>query len=169
MGNHIQLSNIKLILGARTLFENLTWEIQHDQKVGLIGPNGAGKSSLFKLIAGEYGPEPGGTVVRARGVTVGYLPQQPEFEPGLTAYAAALAGNPRLAELCHELEQVEASLGDPAVYNRPSALQRALQTQERLLEEYQALGGDDYPQRVRQVLTNLGLPEGDISTLEGSA
>ena len=158
----IQLSNIKLILGARTLFENLTWEIQHDQKVGLIGPNGAGKSSLFKLIAGEHSPEPGGTVVRARGVTVGYLPQQPEFEPGLTAYAAALAGNPRLAELCHELERVEASLGDPAVYNRPSALQRALQTQERLLEEYQALGGDGYPQRVRQVLTSLGLPEGDL-------
>ncbi len=158
----IQLSNIKLILGARTLFENLTWEIQHDQKVGLIGANGAGKSSLFKLITGEYSPEPGGAVVRARGVTVGYLPQQPEFEPGQTAFSAALAGNPRLADLQQELERLEVSLGDPAVYNRPSALQRALQTQERLLEEYQALGGDDYPLRVRQMLTNLGLPDSDL-------
>lgn len=158
----IQLSNIRLVLGARTLFENLTWEIQHNQKIGLIGPNGAGKSSLFKLIVGEYSPEPGGAVVRARGVTVGYLPQLPEFEPSTTAFAAALAGNPLLSELQQTLERVEASLDDPAVYNRPSALQHALQTQERLLDEYQALGGDDYPQRVRQMLSSLGLPAGDL-------
>ena len=44
----IQLANVKLVLGAHTLFQNLFWEIQHDQKIGLIGPNGAGKSSLFK-------------------------------------------------------------------------------------------------------------------------
>jgi energy-coupling factor transporter ATP-binding protein EcfA2 len=92
------LSNASLILGAHPIFKNLTWEIQHDQKIGLIGPNGAGKSSLFKLIIGEFSPEPGGGVVRAKGVTVGYLPQQPEFNPGQTAFEIALDGNPRVAD-----------------------------------------------------------------------
>jgi ATPase subunit of ABC transporter with duplicated ATPase domains len=48
----ISLCNLTLILGAKTLFRDLSWEIQHDQKVGLVGPNGAGKSSLLKLITG---------------------------------------------------------------------------------------------------------------------
>ena len=38
----IQLSNITLVLGARRIFENLNWEIQTGQKIGLIGPNGVG-------------------------------------------------------------------------------------------------------------------------------
>jgi ATPase subunit of ABC transporter with duplicated ATPase domains len=52
----ILLSNIKLILGARVIFKDLTWDIQRGQRIGLIGPNGAGKSSIFKLIIGEYVP-----------------------------------------------------------------------------------------------------------------
>ena len=64
----ILLSNVTLILGARSIFRELTWEIQHDQKIGLIGPNGAGKSSLLKVITGEYTPEPGGSAVRARAI-----------------------------------------------------------------------------------------------------
>ena len=52
----ISLSNVHLVLGARTIFKDLTWEIQHDQKIGLVGPNGAGKSSLLKLIIGRIHP-----------------------------------------------------------------------------------------------------------------
>ncbi len=77
----ISLSNLTLILGSKAIFRDLSWEIQHDQKIGLVGPNGAGKSSLFKLITGEYYAEPGGSIARARSVTVGYLSQQPEFDP----------------------------------------------------------------------------------------
>ncbi len=158
----ISLANTTLILGARAIFRNLGWEIQHDQKIGLIGPNGAGKSSLFKLITGEYVAEPGGGVVKARGVTVGYLPQQPEFDPQARALDLALAGNPRVAEVEEELAVVEAKLADPAVYNHPRALGRALEAQQKLLEEYEALGGESYPGRVRELLLGLGLPESDF-------
>ncbi len=158
----ILLSNVTLILGARTIFRELTWEIQHDQKIGLIGPNGAGKSSLLKIITGEYTPEPGGSAVRARGVTAGYLPQQPELEEGQSALEAALAGQPRVAEIEIELERVEASLGDPAVYQDTKALQRALAAQQALLDEYDALDGETYTGRVRELLLGLGLPESDL-------
>jgi ATP-binding cassette, subfamily F, member 3 len=158
----VLLSNVTLILGARAIFRDLTWEIQHDQKIGLIGPNGAGKSSLLKIITGEYSAEPGGSTVRARGVTVGYLSQQPELEAGQSALEAALAGQPRVAEIEAELERVEASLGDPAVYQNTKALQRALAAQQALMDEYDALDGETYAGRVRELLLGLGLPSGDL-------
>ena len=158
----IVLSHITLILGARTIFRDLSWEIQHDQKIGLIGPNGAGKSSLFKIIVGEYSPEAGGGLIRAKGTTVGYLSQQPELDPSQTAYATAMAGNPCYAELKAELPRLEASLGDPAVYNNFKQLEQTLDAQHRALEAFDALGGDQYPDRVRQMLCGLGLPDADL-------
>ena len=159
----IQLSNVTLVLGAKHIFENLNWEIQRGQKIGLIGPNGAGKSSLFKLMMDEYSAELGGTITRARQIRTGYLPQQPELDLTLTAFQAALDGNPRVAEVQVELEQVEASLGDPAVYEHEHRLQKALDKQGRLLDEYQSYGGDSYPERVRGMLVGLGMAEGDLS------
>jgi ATP-binding cassette, subfamily F, member 3 len=123
------------------------------------------------LITGELSPEPGGVLIRAKGVTVGYLPQEPDFEPDLSAYSVALAGNPRIAELEAGLEQVEASLGDPRVYSDPKQLQRALSLQERYLDEYLSLGGESYPERVREMLKGLGLEPADfdksVSALSG--
>jgi ATP-binding cassette subfamily F protein 3 len=158
----ITISNATLILGAHTIFRDLNWEIQHDQKIGLIGPNGAGKSSLFKLIVGEHAPEKGGAVIRAKGVTVGYLPQQPEFDPEKTAISLALEGNPRIAEVEGELKRVESKLGDPEVYGNSKALERTLDAQHKLLEEFESLGGANYESRVREMLRGLGLPESDF-------
>lgn len=158
----ITISNATLILGSHAIFRDLSWEVQHDQKIGLIGPNGAGKSSLFKLIIGEHSPEKGGAVIKAKGVSVGYLPQDPEFEPEKTAIALALDGNPRIAEIEQELQRVEEKLGTPEVYNNAKALERALDAQHRLLEEYESLGGLNYASRVRELLRGLGLPEADF-------
>lgn len=159
----LQLANITLILGAKRIFENLSWEIQDGQKIGLIGANGAGKSSLFKMIEGEYSPELGGSITRARLITTGYLSQQPELDFTLTALDAALAGNPRVAEVHAELEHVENSLGDPEVYGNERKLQQALEHQHKLVEEYHALGGDSYPGRVRELLLGLGLAQSELN------
>lgn len=158
----ITVSNATLILGAHAIFRDLNWEVQHDQKIGLIGPNGAGKSSLFKLMTGEHAPEKGGSVIKARGVTLGYLPQHPEFDPQRTAISLALEGNARVAEIDAELQRVESKLGDPAVYGNPKALERTLDAQHRLLEEFESLGGLNYESRVRELLRGLGLPETDF-------
>ena len=159
----LNLTNASLVLGAHPIFNNLFWEIQHDQKVGLIGPNGAGKSSLLKLIVGEYTPEPGGGVIKAKGVSVGYLAQQVDLEPEQEVWQAALAGNPRWWEVKAELERVEFSLGELEVYSNPKALARALDAQQALLKEYDALGGDSYSGRVSELLLGLGLTEADFA------
>jgi ATP-binding cassette subfamily F protein 3 len=158
----VQLSKATLILGAKTIFEELDWEIQSGQKVGLIGPNGAGKSSLFKLIMNEYTPELGGSITKVRNLTIGYLPQHPELDLAQATFAAALDGNPRVAEIQSELEQVENSLGTPEVYADEHKLQRTLDQHHNLLEEYQSFGGDSYPQRVRGLLTGLGMAEEEL-------
>jgi ATP-binding cassette subfamily F protein 3 len=159
----LQLANITLVLGAKRIFENLNWEIQGGQKIGLIGANGAGKSSLFKMIEGEHSPEMGGAITRARLITTGYLSQDPELDSALTAFDAALAGNPRVAEVYAELERVENSLGDPEVYGDERKLQRALESQHKLIEEYHSLGGDSYPARVRDLLLGLGLAQSELT------
>lgn len=167
----IQLSNVTLVLGAKRIFDSLNWEIQAGQKVGLIGVNGAGKSSLFRLILGEYSSELGGAVTRGRQVTVGCLSQDPELDPAQTALDAALLGNPRIAELETQLQQVESSLGDPSVYQDERKLQNALERQHKLNEEYHRLGGESYAGRVREVLRGLGLEVTDfnrpVATLSG--
>jgi ATP-binding cassette subfamily F protein 3 len=159
----IQLSNLSLILGATRIFTELSWEIQHGQKIGLIGANGAGKSSLFKLITGEYDAEDGGALTRSRGLTVGYLAQTPELDLSQTALESAMDGNPRVADVRNELVRVEESLGDPEVYGNERRLGRALDKQQSLIEEYDALGGDTYGARVEETLLGLGLPSGDLS------
>jgi len=159
----LQLSNLSLILGATHIFDDLSWEIQLGQKIGLIGANGAGKSSLYKLIIGEYEAEQGGALTRSRGLTVGYLAQTPELDASQTALESALDGNPRVEEVRDELVRVEASLGDPNVYENDRRLARAVDKQQSLLDEYDALGGDSYPARVEEILLGLGLPLVDLS------
>jgi ATP-binding cassette subfamily F protein 3 len=159
----IQLTNITLVLGAKRIFENLNWEIKRAQKIGLIGANGAGKSSLFKLIQDEHSPELGGSITRARLITTGYLSQHPELDLSLTAFDAALAGNPRVAEVHAELESVEKSLGDSDVYSNEKRLQQALELQHKLIEEYNSLGGDSYPEKVKSILLGLGLADSELN------
>jgi ATP-binding cassette subfamily F protein 3 len=159
----ISLSNLTLILGAKVILRELSWEMPQDAKIGLVGPNGAGKSSLLKLISREYHAEPGGTIARAKGVTVGYLPQQPEFDPTDLAFQLALDGNPRVATLERELAAIESQLGEPDVYQDEKALIRTLELHEKSLEEYESLGGTAYPERVKELLGRLGLPEPDFA------
>src|SRR4030095_552355 len=129
----ITVANATLVLGSHVIFQDLSWDIQHDQKIGLIGPNGAGKSSLFRLIIGEHSPEKGGAVVKAKGVSVGYLPQHPAFNPEDTAFARVLEGNPRIGEIEKELQRIEEKLGTPEVYSNAKLLERALDAQHGLL------------------------------------
>ncbi|RLD06158.1 MAG: ABC transporter ATP-binding protein [Chloroflexi bacterium] len=167
----LQLSNVSLVLGAMHIFDNLSWEIQRGQKIGLIGANGAGKSSLYKLIIGQYNAEQGGSVTRSRGLTVGYLAQTPELDLSQTALESAEDGNPRVAEIRGELMRVEDSLGDPSIYENERKLGLALDSQQNLIEEYDALGGDSYAARVEEILLGLGLRSGDLrkplNTLSG--
>lgn len=76
--------SISKVHGLRTLFGEVSLSVVEGDRVGLIGPNGAGKSTLLKILAGIENADEG-TVVRAPGVRVVYVPQSDEFEAGLTS------------------------------------------------------------------------------------
>ncbi len=71
----LTVSNVAKSYGSKTLFEDLTLQINHEDRIGLVGPNGAGKSTLFKLILQQEEPD-AGEITFQRGVTIGFLPQE---------------------------------------------------------------------------------------------
>jgi ATP-binding cassette subfamily F protein 3 len=157
----VNLDRVAVTYVSIPIFENLSWEMHDDRVVGLIGPNGCGKSTLLKLIAGELTSDTGFTV-RKKGLTVGYLHQDPRLEPGRTVWQETLAASAELARVEEDLAQVEAQLADPAVYGDEAALARVLDRQARLLDEFERLGGPTYESRARSTLLHLGFSEADL-------
>lgn len=156
-----QFDRVSFVHATVPIFEDLSWEIHDDRCVGLVGPNGAGKSTLLRLLAGELAPT-GGSVVRRKGLTAGYLAQEPVLPRGRTLWQAVFSANEALLQTEADLMKVEQALADPAVYNNEKALTRAVEKQERLLERYEQLGGASYEGRVRSTLLEMGFGEDDF-------
>ena len=78
MSDLISCQSLSKSFGTRLLFQELTFSIYEQDRIGLIGLNGCGKSTLLKILAGLDTPD-SGNVVRKRGLKVGYLPQECEF------------------------------------------------------------------------------------------
>ncbi len=91
------------------LLSDLSFSIHSRSRVGLVGENGAGKTTLIELVRGGLRPQ-GGRIVRARGLTTGYLPQRPAAA-GWTSPGGGFEGR---------LRRNAAALGlDPETLNRP--------------------------------------------------
>lgn len=73
----------------RPILENICLSINEGDKIGLIGVNGTGKSTLLKILAGKEEAE-GGTIVKTKGVRIGYLPQNPVFHKDLSVLEQVL-------------------------------------------------------------------------------
>lgn len=158
----VNLDRVTVTYVMEPVFENLAWEIHDDRVVGLVGPNGCGKSTLLRLVVGELGSDTG-FVVRKRELTIGYLSQDPQLEPGHTVWQEAIGASTELARVEEELGHVENQLTDPDVYGNEKALTQALNRQARLLDEYERLGGSSYEGRVRSTLRSLGFSEADLN------
>jgi len=157
----VNLDRVSVTYATQPVFENLSWEIQDDGRVGLVGPNGCGKSTLLRLVAGELTSDSGFTV-RRQGLSIGYLRQEPHLRQGHTVWQEALAASTELAHVEAKLAHIETRLADPEVYDDEKGLARTLDQQARLLEEYERLGGPGYEGRVRSTLRSLGFSEADL-------
>ncbi len=155
MGTLISLHAAVKSFGARTVLEGLDLEVADDARIGVVGQNGSGKSTLLRILAGLDDPD-SAAPVRRRGMTAAYLPQLvgPEAR---TPTELCHAARPDIARVEHDLEACAAALADPAVAADMGRLQRTIDRQQRLLDEFDRLGGHVFEGSVRSVLTDLGV------------
>lgn len=152
----VKLDHVDVSLAGRQILNDLTWEIQRDQRIGLVGANGAGKSTLMKLIAQEITPD-SGSIFRLSGMASGRLEQEPLLTPERTVLEEGLSARPELGAIEQELNVLADKMAKPEVYGDVKLLQKALVAQERLLHEFERLDGARYESRVKEMLSALGL------------
>jgi zinc transport system ATP-binding protein len=114
----LTLREVSLTLGERTVLDRVSLQLRRGQILTVIGPNGAGKSSLLKVALGLAAPS-SGSVQRAEGCRIGYMPQRLQLDPTLPISVGrflALGGN--------DNRRIEAALGETGVTHlRGSPLQ----------------------------------------------
>jgi len=135
--------------GAQDVFADVDFAIARGDKIGLLGPNGAGKTTLLGIILGLADPDEG-EVHRARGLRIGYLPQEPEFPSEQTLYAEMLSV---FGALQQEEQALLALAEEMAVAANPEKLmERYAVAQQR----FELAGGYTYETRIKRVLSGLG-------------
>lgn len=153
----VSIQNLKVDFGGKVLFENVSFDVNEGDFVGLIGANGTGKTTLFKVITGELKPTEGGAFV-SKQTKVGYLEQHACHGSVRTVLDEALSVFEPLMRLEHELESVAQRI-DTQSDMRDELIER----QNELQERYQSQGGLTYRSRTRAALIGLGFPEADFT------
>lgn len=105
------LNDITFEFGSRALFQNASWHIKPNEKIGLIGRNGTGKSTLLRVIAGEYQLN-GGSLQGRKDLSIGFLNQdllsfqsdEPIIDVAMQAFGEALAIEKEIEKVLHEME-----------------------------------------------------------------
>src|SRR3546814_11627799 len=83
-----------------------------DAKIGIVGPNGTGKSTLMKIMAG-IDKDFTGEAWPGEGISVGYLPQEPELDPTKTVKENVMDGVRGVADMMDRFNAISALMADP--------------------------------------------------------
>ncbi len=105
----LSVEKVSIQYGGRALFTDLSLMVRASERMSLAGPNGAGKSTLLKIIAGIEQPD-SGKIVKAKQVSVGYLPQEGVRHEGQTLFAEVETAFADALQLKEQLAEVEAEL-----------------------------------------------------------
>jgi ATP-binding cassette subfamily F protein uup len=152
--NYLSAENISRNLGERWVFKGLFFGLQKGEKVALIGKNGTGKTTLMESLMGMQTPDEGKISIR-KGIRVGYLPQNPIFAENEQVLNYLFSDDLPSAVAIKSYEKAMLS-GDS----------KELEDAFALMEAHNAW---DYEARAKQIISRLGIPDGDqkVSTLSG--
>jgi len=153
----LTFSKLGQSFGAVDVFRGASASIPNDGKIGLVGPNGIGKTTLLLILAGLSSPSLG-TVHRARGKQIGYLPQEAAgafADRRRSVYEEMLGVFADLRRDEEKLRQMESQIAEG---NEDQTL---LERYGAALEQFELAGGYEYETRIRQVLDGLGFDEED--------
>jgi ATP-binding cassette subfamily F protein 3 len=150
----ISSSNLTRSFGPDDIFAGVSLSIARGSRVAIVGPNGIGKTTLLRILVGLDEPS-AGTVQRARGLTIGYLPQEANLTASHCLWEECLSVFSDLRAREAELARLEAAMADP------QRAEQALLRYGPLQEAFERQGGYTYETRIRQTLTGLGFQPED--------
>ena len=138
-------------------FKDITLSFLPGAKIAIIGPNGAGKSTLMKVIAG-LDKEYQGEAWAAEGVTVGYLPQEPQLDPTKNVKENVMDGVRPVADMMTRFNAISAEMADPADDTDFDALMTEM---GELQEKIDAVDGWTLDNQLEIAMDALRCPPGD--------
>ena len=138
--------------GEKTLFKDVNFIINENDRIGLIGVNGSGKTSLLNVISGETSPEKG-TITKPNDYTIGYLKQQPELDEGKTIMEAIFEGQQPVFKTIRAYEDALKKFSDHP--EDPQAIDRYTKMQAKMDQE-DAWEADS---QVKTILTQLKIKD----------
>ncbi len=151
----ITVTSLSKSFGAVDLFAGVTFSVAKGARLALVGPNGIGKTTLLRILVGEE-ESYGGQITRARGLRLGYLTQEADFQLEGALWDVCQEPFADLIRMHTEIGRLEAQMADPV--QRDAALARF----GTLQHEFERRGGYTYQVRIRQVLSGLGFAESDF-------
>lgn len=137
---NLQVDGLTKSFGDLVLFENISFGINEGERIGLIAKNGAGKTTLMNILTGKEDYDSGAVVFR-RDVRVGYLSQDPSYDPTLTVLEACFQSDNEAVRTIAEYERIMASDDHKGL--------------EEVLHQMEILKAWDYEQRAKQILSQL--------------
>jgi ATP-binding cassette subfamily F protein 3 len=143
--------------GALDVFSGVDLRIEAGDRIGFVGSNGAGKTTLLRVLAGVE-QQTTGDLARKRGLTVGYLPQDPPPPGEKTLHEAMRQVFAGLIAQGEALAKAEVALSEAAAGNAPD-FEVLLAGYGEAQAAFEAAGGYAYETRIRQVLGGLGFNE----------
>jgi ATP-binding cassette subfamily F protein 3 len=150
----IRLENITKSFQGDAIFENVSFQIEERERIGLIGRNGSGKSTLFNLVTGSITPDVG-TIERMKRARISWLSQMPDVSPTTSIFDVVLLRFESLLRLEDDLAVLERKIegGESDVIDEYGPLR----------ERFELEGGYEFRSKIKRILCGLGFLEDDFS------
>jgi ATP-binding cassette subfamily F protein 3 len=148
----LSVHNLVKHFGPDPVLAGVTFDIRPGERISLVGPNGAGKTTLMRIITGSEEADSGQVSLHAS-ATLGYLEQQPEFEPGRTVWDEARSALAAIADLAQHSEDLAHAIGAEADEAERKRLEQRFEHIQHQLQHHDAYNLD---YRIERVLEGLG-------------
>lgn len=148
----LSLQNVVKHFGPEPVLAGVTFDIRPGERVSLVGPNGAGKTTLMRIVAGQEEADSGRIDIHSS-ATLGYLEQQPEFEPGRTVWDEAQAALAAIADLAGHSEKLASAISTESDEAERKRLEQRFEHIQHQLQHHDAY---NLEYRIERVLQGLG-------------
>ncbi|MCK5825198.1 MAG: ABC-F family ATP-binding cassette domain-containing protein [Ichthyobacteriaceae bacterium] len=157
----ISVDAIGVEFGGDTLFSNVTFAINENDKIALMGKNGAGKSTMMKIIAGVSKPNKG-AVRKPNDAVIAYLPQHLLTEDNCSVFDEASKAFSSIFKMRDEMERLNKELETRTDYES-DAYMKIIEDVTEIGDKFYAIEDINYDAEVEKALIGLGFKRNDFN------